>query len=129
MFTSRQIEIVRSGCGECEHDARGKRGRFYLLFFMLFARFQDNLISFFRGMPVAHHGKNPVWFVFHCTNKLQSQPIGLPKIFIDYFFFQAHQWDCTKSVSIFSWFALSEERWNQNVLCQICRPWVFPLVV
>ena len=40
----------------------------------------------FRGMPVAHHGKNPVWFVFHCTNKLQSQPIGLRKIFIDYFF-------------------------------------------
>ena len=101
MFTSFQIEIVRSRCGECERDARGKRGRFHLLFFMLFARFQENLISFFRGMPVAHHGKNPVWFVFHCTNKLQSQPIGLPKIFIDYFFFQADQWDCTKSVSIF----------------------------
>ena len=39
----------------------------------------------FRGMPVAHDGKNLVWFVFHCTNKLQSQPIGLAKIFIDYF--------------------------------------------
>ena len=33
------------------------------------------------------HGKNQVWFVFHCTNKLQSQPIGLHKIFLDCFFF------------------------------------------
>ena len=44
--------------------------------------------------------------------KLQSQPIGLPKIFIDYLFFQADQSDCTKSVSIFNRFASSEERWK-----------------
>ena len=61
-------------------------------------------------MPVAHHGKNPVWFVFHCTNKLQSQPTGFRKIFNDYFFFQGDQWDCTKSLSIFNRFASSEER-------------------
>ena len=48
-------------------------------------------------MPVADHGKSPVWFVFHCPNKLQSWPIGLRKIFIDYFFFQDDQWDCTKN--------------------------------
>ena len=35
----------------------------------------------------------------------QSQPIGLPKIFIDYLFFQADQSNCTKSL-----FASSEER-------------------
>ena len=68
------------------------------------------------------HGKNPV----RLYPKLQSQPIGLRKIFIDYLFFQANQSDCTKSVSIFNRFASSEERWNQNVPCQICRPWVFP---
>ena len=71
------------------------------------------------------HGKNPV----RLYPKLPSQPIGLPKIFIDYLFFQADQSDCTKSVSIFNRFASSEERWNQNVPCQICRAWVFPLVV
>ena len=71
--------------------------------------------AFFRGMPVAHHGKNPVWFVFHCTNKLQSQPIGLRKIFIDYFFFQDDQWDCTKSLSIFNRFASSEERFRTSL--------------
>ena len=43
------------------------------------------------------HGKNPV----RLYPTLQSQPIGLPKIFIDYLFFQADQSDCTKSVSIF----------------------------
>ena len=64
------------------------------------------------------HGKNPV----RLYPKLQSQPIGFPKIFIDYLFFQADQSDCTKSVSIFNRFASSEERWNQNVPCQICRP-------
>ena len=52
------------------------------------------------------HGKNPV----RLYPKLQSQPIGLPKIFIDYLFFQADQSDCTKSVSIFNQFASSEER-------------------
>ena len=64
------------------------------------------------------HGKNPV----RLYPKLQSQPIGLPKIFIDYLFFQADQSDCTKSVSIFNRFASSEESRNQNVPCQICRP-------
>ena len=53
------------------------------------------------------HGKNPV----RLYPKLQSQPIGLPKIFIDYLFFQADQSDCTKSVSIFNRFACYEERW------------------
>ena len=52
------------------------------------------------------HGKNPV----RLYPKLQSQPLGLPKIFIDYLFFQADQSDCTKSVSIFNRFASSEER-------------------
>ena len=60
-------------------------------------------------MPVADHGKSPVWFVFHCPNKLQSWPIGLRKIFIDYFFFQADQWDYTECLSIFNRFASSEE--------------------
>ena len=64
------------------------------------------------------HGKNPV----RLYPKLQSQPIGLSKIFIDYLFFQADQSDCTKSVSIFNRFAFSEESRNQNVPCQICRP-------
>ena len=63
-----------------------------------------------------------VWFVFHCTNKLQSQPIGLRKILIDYFFFQANQWDCTKSLSIFNGIASSEERFKtflaKFVACQ-----------
>ena len=39
----------------------------------------------------------------------QSPPIGLWKIFIDYFFFQADQWDCTKSSSIFNRFASYEQ--------------------
>ena len=39
----------------------------------------------------------------------QSPPIGLRKIFIDYFFFQADQWDCTKSSSIFNRFASYEQ--------------------
>ena len=46
---------------------------------------------------------------FHCTKKLQSPPVGLRKIFIDYFFFQADQWDCTKSSSIVNRFASSEQ--------------------
>ena len=46
------------------------------------------------------HGKNPV----RLYPKLQSQPIGLRKIFIDYLFFQADQSDCTKSVSIFNYY-------------------------
>ena len=43
----------------------------------------------------------------HGTNKLQSQPKGLHKIFIDHFFFQVDQWDCTKSLYCFR-FASSE---------------------
>ena len=54
------------------------------------------------------HGKNPV----RLYPKLQSQPIGLPKIFIDYFFFQVDQWDCTKPLSIFDRLASSEERFR-----------------
>ena len=50
------------------------------------------------------HGKNPV----RLYPKLQSQPIGLPKIFIDYFFFQVDQWDCTKPLSICDRFASSD---------------------
>ena len=61
------------------------------------------------------HGKNPA----RLYPKLQSQPIGWPKIFIDYLFFQAEQSDCTKTVSIFNRFASSEEGRNQNVPCQI----------
>ena len=51
------------------------------------------------------HGKNPV----RLYSKLQSQPIGLRKIFIDYLFFQAYQSYRTKSVSTFNRFASSEE--------------------
>ena len=40
---------------------------------------------------------------------IAKPPIGLRKIFIDYFFFQADQWDCTKSSAIFSRFASSEQ--------------------
>ena len=54
------------------------------------------------------HSKNPV----RLYPKLQSQPIGLRKIFIDYFFFQVDQWDCTKPLSIFDRFASSEERFR-----------------
>ena len=54
------------------------------------------------------HGKNPV----RMYPKLQSQPIGLRKIFIDYFFFQVDQWDCTKPLSIFDQLASSEEHFR-----------------
>ena len=54
------------------------------------------------------HGKNSV----RLYPKLQSQPIGLRKIFIDYFFFQVDQWDCTKPLSIFDRLASSEERFR-----------------
>ena len=83
------------------------------------------MMNFSVGCLWHSHGKNLV----RLYPKLQSQPIGLPKVFIDCLFFQADQSDCTKSVSIFNRFASSEERWNQNVPCQICRAWVFPLVV
>ena len=57
------------------------------------------------------HGKNPV----RLYPKLQSQPIGLSKIFIDYLFFKADQSDCTKSALIFNRFATSEERSLPNL--------------
>ena len=50
------------------------------------------------------HGKNPV----RLYPKLQSQPIGLRKTFIDYLFFQVDQWDCTKPLSICDRFASSD---------------------
>ena len=61
---------------------------------------------------------NSVGFLWHSHGKnlvrlyptLQSQPIGLPKIFIDYLFSQADQSDFTKSVSIFNRFGSSEGR-------------------
>ena len=48
-------------------------------------------------MPVAHQVK--IWFGLFLIVRtiLQSPPTGLRKIFIDYFCFQADQWDCTKS--------------------------------
>ena len=63
-------------------------------------------VHFSVGCLWHSHGKNPV----RLYPKLQSQPIGLCKIFIDYLFFQADQSDCTKSVSISNRFASSEER-------------------
>ena len=63
-------------------------------------------LSYSVGCLWHSHGKNPVWLY----PKLQSQPIGLRKIFIDYLFFQTDQSDCTKSVSISNRFASSEER-------------------
>ena len=72
---------------------------------------RKNPATFSVGCLWHSHGKNPV----RLYPKLQSQPTGLLKIFIDYFFFQADQSDCTKSVSIFNRFASSEERWNQNL--------------
>ena len=47
---------------------------------------------------------------FGCTQNCKASPyIGLRKIFIDYFFFQVDQWDCTKPLSIFDRLASSEE--------------------
>ena len=57
------------------------------------------------GCLLHSHGKNPV----RLYPKLQSHPIGLRKIFIDYIFLQADQSDCTKSVSIFNRFAYNFE--------------------
>ena len=57
-------------------------------------------------MPVAHYSKKNAVSLYEQS---QSPPIGLQKIFIDYFFFQADQWDCTKSSSIFNRFASSEQ--------------------
>ena len=82
-------------------------------------------IFFSVGCLWHSHGKNPV----RLYPKLQSQPIGLPKIFIGYLFLEADQSDFTKSVSISNRFVSSEERWNKNFPWQICRARVFPLVV
>ena len=49
------------------------------------------------------------------NEQFQSPPIGLRTISIDYFF-QADQWVCSKSLSIFNHFA-SSERFGT---CQIC---------
>ena len=52
-------------------------------------------------LPVAPHLKIRFGLLLIVRTILQSPPIGLRKIFIDYFFFQADQWDCTKSLSTF----------------------------
>ena len=116
----------------CDCSSNFSKGKLKIRTVIEFRKQTDFLLVYFvrdSGYSVGclwhFHGKNPVWLY----PKLQSQPIGLRKIFIDYLFFQADQSDCTKSVSIFNRFASSEERWNQNVSCQICRAWVFPLVV
>ena len=72
------------------------------------------LVFFPVGCLWHSHGKNPV----RLYPKLQSQPIGLRKIFIDYFFFQVDQWDCTKPLSIFDRLASSEERFIVRTNCK-----------
>ena len=62
------------------------------------------------------HGKSPV----QLYPKLQRQPTGLPKIFIDYFFFQVDQWDCTKPLSICNRFASSNCTQNCKASQQDC---------
>ena len=57
-------------------------------------------------MPVANYSKKNAISLYEQS---QSPPVGLRKIFIDYFFFQADQWDCTKSSSIVNRFASSEQ--------------------
>ena len=47
-----------------------------------------------------HTTKKSGLVCFWLYEQLQSPPIGLRKIFIDYFFFQADKWDSTKSLSI-----------------------------
>ena len=46
--------------------------------------------------------------------------MGLRKIFIDYFFFQADQWDCTKSSSIVNRFASSEQPERAKFVASQC---------
>ena len=120
-------KIIKNGgiCNKTVYTLSWTRGTYYLSLALPF--YNKRYTCFLNSVGCLWHsqGKNPV----RLYPKLQSQPIGLSKIFIDYLFFQADQSDCTKSVSIFNRFASSEERWNQNVPCQICRPWVFPLVV
>ena len=67
-------------------------------------------------MPVAHHVKKSGLVCFLLYEQLQSPPTALRKIFIDYFFLQADQWDCTKSLPIFNLFASFEQRVR---MCQI----------
>ena len=89
----------------------------YLRSFKSFNFIQGHKRFFSVGCLWHSHGKNPV----RLYPKLQSQPIGLPKIFIDYLFFQADQSDCTKSVfsdfqSIcFLWRTLKSERSLPNL--------------
>ena len=78
---------------------------FVVLVLFLLCRYCFAFIIYSVGCLWHSHGKNPV----RLYPKLQSQPVGLRKIFIDYLFFQADQSDCIKSVSIFNRFASSEE--------------------
>ena len=55
---------------------------------------------------MAHYSKKNAVSLYEQS---QSPPVGLRKIFIDYFFFQADQWDCTKFSSIVNRFASSEQ--------------------
>ena len=74
-------------------------------------------------MPVAYHGKNPVGFVFLCRDKLQSLPIGLRKIFIDFFCWQADEQDCKNCLSIFDRFA----SFKNVPKCSSQSPQTFPV--
>ena len=49
------------------------------------ALFSQKTKGHFSVGCLLYHGKNPVGFVFLCRDKLQSQPKGLRKIFIDFF--------------------------------------------
>ena len=73
--------------------------------------FGDCHVCNVTGGVIISDGKNP----FRLYPKLQSQPIGWPKIFIDYFFFQVDQWDCTKFLPICDRFASSEERFRSFI--------------
>ena len=93
--------------GPKDGNFRGAVGVASRVFFQVAPSMIDKqVIAYSVGCLWHSYGKNPV----RLYPKLQSQPIGLPKIFIDYLFFQADQSDCTKTVSIFDRFASSEER-------------------
>ena len=65
-------------------------------------------------LPVAHHVKVRFGLFLIVRTILQSPPTGLRKIFIDYFCFQADQWDCTKSLSTL-------EGWDGMLTSEILR--------
>ena len=100
LYRKRNAEFMS---GEKENNTLQDQN-YYLLYSIVLQTQQQSHNSV--GCLWHSHGKNPV----RLYPKLQSQPIGLPKIFIDYLFFQADQSDCTKSVSIFNRLAPSEER-------------------